>query len=463
MTQTRSTSFFRLVAPLLLVALVLTGAGCGGNATAERLATTPVTLTIWRVFDSDDTFRDLMNAYRAIHPNVSFNYRELRLDEYEDELIRAFAEGTGPDIFSIHNTWIGEYESLILPMPDSVTIPYSETRGTVKKEVVYTIQEEPTLSERALKSDYIDVVTQDVLRDYQPNADSPTESRIFGLPLAVDTLALYYNEDLLDAAGFPQPPSTWSEFQDQVADMVRIGSDDEIIQAAAAIGTGENVERAFDIASLLMMQNGTEMTDSRGRALFAREVDKTFLAGQAMRFYTDFANPLKEVYTWNEDQLDSFDAFTAGNLGFFFGYAYHAPFIRAANEKLDFSIAPVPQIDGGKTVNYANYWVETVAKSTDNSDWAWDFILFSTDAERVMSYLNAAQKPTALRGLINDQIEDETLSVFVGQTLTADSWYQGDDAQVAEEAFIELIDAFLSGAEEEASLTTAQNKVNQTL
>ncbi|NQV88920.1 MAG: extracellular solute-binding protein [Parcubacteria group bacterium] len=451
MTFFRSTRFVSLAVPLLLITFILTG--CGGNAVAEKLATTPVTLKIWRVFDGDETFRTLMESYQALHPNVSFEYRELRLGEYEDELIRAFAEGKGPDIYSLHNTWIGAYSSLIKPMPASVTIPYSETRGTVKKEVIYTIQEEPTLSQRALKSDYVDVVAKDVIRD----------NKIMGLPLSVDTMALYYNEDLLDAAGIPLPPETWTDFQTQVTEIVKIGSKDEIVQAAAAIGTGKNVERSFDIVSLLMMQNGTQMTDSRGRALFGQETDSGFPAGQAMRFYTDFANPLKEVYTWNNEQRDSFDAFVSGNVAFFFGYAYHAPLIRAANGKLDFSITAMPQIEGGKTVNIANYWVETVAKSSNNSNWAWNFILFAADGDRVMSYLNAAQKPTALRGLINDQIEDNTLSVFVGQTLTAESWYKGKDAHVAENAFINLINAYLSGAEEERALADAQNKVNQTL
>jgi multiple sugar transport system substrate-binding protein len=448
---------------ILLIPLALMGAGCGGSSIAQELATTPVTITIWRVFDDDDTYKTIMSAYQALHPNVSFQYRELRYDEYEDELIRAFAEGAGPDIFSVHNTWIGEYESLIQPLPDSLTIPYSETRGTIKKETVYTVQEEPTLSQRALKSDYVDVVVDDVLRSYKPNAKAPEEERIFGLPMGMDSLALFYNKDLLNAAGIPEPPGTWTQFQDQVSQLTQINASDSIVQAGAAIGTSRNIERAFDIVTILMMQNGTQMIDSRGRATFAQETDSGFLGGEAMRFYTDFANPLKAVYTWNEDMPDSFDAFTSGNTAFFFGYSYHYDLIRAVNSKLDFAVAPLPQIDGGKTVNYANYWVEAVAKSTDAGDWAWDFVQFAASEDRVTSYLEAARKPAALRSLINSQLEDETLSIFAGQTLTADSWYKGSNASVAEEAILDLIDAFLGGDEQERALKDAQNKVNQSL
>lgn len=446
---------------LLLIAFVLTG--CGGPSAAELAANKAVTLTVWRVFDDGDTFEAIMNDYRAIHPNVSFSYRELRFEEYEDELIRAFAEGEGPDIFSVHNTWLGEYESLIEPLPDSVSIPYCETRGTIKKETVCVIQEEPTISERSIENDFVDVVAEDVIRAYATSNRNETEDRIFGLPLAVDSLALFYNKDLLNAAGIPEAPATWTEFQDQVTALTSIGSNDEIKQSGAAMGTSQNVERAFDIVSVLMLQNGAEMTDSRERATFATGDDDGLLATQAIRFYTDFANPLKAVYSWNEDMDDSFDAFTNGSTAFFLGYSYHHDFILTANEKINLGIAPLPQIDGGKTVNYANYWIETVSKSTDSEDWAWDFVEFAASEDHVTDYLNAADKPTALRSLINTQLEDEVLSVFAGQTLTADSWYRGNDVSIAEEAFLDLIDAFLAGDDQERAMREAQNKVNQSI
>jgi multiple sugar transport system substrate-binding protein len=448
---------------LILIPLTLLGAGCGGSSSAQQLATKAVTLTIWGVFDDDDALQTIMSSYQALHPNVSFDYRELRINEYEDDLLHAFATGDGPDIFAVHNTWISEYESLIEPLPKSLTIPYSETRGTIKKEKVYTIKEEPTISQRALKADYVDVVAQDVIKSYSSIAREQASDRIFGLPLSVDTLAIYYNKDLLNAAGIAEPPQTWTQFQDAVTKLTKIGADETILQSGAAMGTSRNVERATDIVSLLMMQNGTQMIDNRGQATFAQETDAGYLAGEAVRFYTDFGNPLKAVYSWNAEQPNSFDAFVNGNTAFFFGYSYHNALIRSANSKLNYAIAPVPQIEDGKTVNFANYWVETVAKSSDAGDWAWDFVQFAASEEQVTKYLDVANKPTALRGLINTQIEDEMMSIFVGQSLTAQSWYKGGDASVAEEAFLDLIDAFLSGEEPERALKDAQNKVNQTL
>ncbi len=168
------------------------------------------------------------------------------------------------------------------------------------------------------------------------------------------------------------------------------------------------------------------------------------------------------MYTWNEDQPNSFDAFVSGKTAFFFGYSYHLPLIRARAAKLNLGIMPVPQIAGGREVNYANYWLETVSKSTENANWAWDFVQFAARPEQVRTHLAAVKKPTALRALINEQVDDESLSVFAKQLLTAKTWYRGKDAEVAEEAFLDLIDAALSGAELERSIREAQNKVNQT-
>ena len=444
--------------------LVTTGAGCGGQSSAELAAAKPVKITIWRVFDDDSTLKPAMNAYREIHKNVSFEYKTIRYEEYQDTLLRALAEGTGPDIFSIHNSWIGQYESLILPLPETLTIPYTEIRGTIKKETVITLKEEPSMTIRELETNFVGAVANDVVRDYQPNPKQEAESRIFGIPYSMDTLALFFNKDLFDAAGIAEAPKTWEEFQKAAEQLTTVGANDDIVQSGAAVGTSRNVERAFDILSLLMMQNGTVMTDSRGNATFAAELDDKSLPGSdAVRFYTEFANPLKSVYSWNEDQPSSFDAFASGSTAMFLGYAYHIPLIRSRAPKLNFGIAPMPQISSGRTVNYANYWVETVSKSTKSPDWAWDFVQFAADAEQVGSYLAETGKPTALRSLINDELQDNDLAVFAGQLLTAKSWYLGNDAAVAEAAFLDLIDATSAGGELDRLIRDAQNKVNQTL
>jgi len=452
----------RFLSFLALLAILLPITGCGQSA-AEKAAATPATLKVWSVFEDRIAFEALMNSYRSVHPNVSFDFRLLRYDEYKDELLQAFARGEGPDIFSLQNTWLGEYQDLITPLPKSLSIPYTKTTGTIKKETVTTLVEEKAITTSELKNNYVDVVADDVIRPYQPDPNKGAEEKIFALPLYVDTLVLYSNTDLLNAANIAEPPTTWQQFQDQVKLITKLDPNGKITQSAAAIGAGVNVERAADILSVLMTQNGVTMEENNRAAFSTQTEDKRMPAAEALRFYTDFANPIKEVYTWNSEMSDSFNAFINNETAFFFGYAYHLPLIKQQAPKLEYRLSALPQIEGGKTVNIANYWVWTVAKATENSKWAWDFIQFAAKEENVKAYLDSALRPTALRGLISEQSENPDLKVFVNQLLTAESWYHGNDAEVAETALISLIDnALTSDLTLESLVKEAQNKVNQT-
>lgn len=97
---------------LLLVFVVTMGAGCSSKkATQKNLER--VTLNYWRVWDGEDNFKPLIEAYNKSQPNVLINYRQLSYEEYEAALLDAWAEDRGPDIFSIQNTWVRKYETKI--------------------------------------------------------------------------------------------------------------------------------------------------------------------------------------------------------------------------------------------------------------------------------------------------------------------------------------------------------------
>lgn len=458
----------KLFPVMLACSLLFTlGAGCGSSSQAPSDAG-KVKLTYWRVFDGDDAFDQIIDEYTAQHPYVSIDYRVLRFDEYEEELIRALAKGEGPDIFTIHNTQMNEYKDLLLPMPASVTTKYLETVGSLRKETVLTTKESALPSQRSLKEDFVDVVATDVILPYQPNEDTPEEDRVFGLPLSVDTLALYYNKDLFNAAGIAQAPTTWEEFQTDVIALTQYADDGSILQSGASLGTTENVDRASDIIQILMLQNDTDMVDDRGRVAFNAIPDNVasgvFPGLDAVRFFTDFANPVKETYTWNANFPSNVDAFAAGQTAMMLGYSYHLPIIQAASPTANIGAALLPQIGGGaKKVNFANYWIESVSKDTKHPDEAWSFVVFATSAEHVLSYLEETQKPTALRELIDEQIENEMLNPFVEQILTAESWYRGLDAGAVDAAFEDLASEVLSGNREaEDAISDAAKVVAQT-
>lgn len=427
----------------LFIFLITSGLGCKGLSSEEQEAIKPITLDYWRVYDDSDSFSDIIAAYNALHPNIAINYKKLRPEEFETELINALAEDRGPDMFSIQNNWITAYQSKILPMPASVRVVSQHTEGSYQKKLVVNITNVPTPTAKQIQDTFVAAVAGDVIRP-EVNAQGQQVKNIWGIPLALDTLVLYYNKTMLDAAGIAEPPKTWEDFQKAVKLLSKISPENKILQSGAALGTSKNVLRAADILALLMMQNGTIMAGENGYPTFNQMPAEVKLpttpAAQALQFYTDFANSTKEVYSWNEDMPESLDAFVRGQTAFFFGYAYHLPFIRARAPKLNFNIVSVPQVNTASPVNFASYWVETVSKKTTHSNEAWDFILFSAKAENVIKYLEKVKKPTALRALIAGQKEDPDLQAFASELLTAKSWYKGKDAAKAEAYFLGMVD-----------------------
>lgn len=452
----------------VVLALALTGVRClRGTPPEVAQANKPVTLTWWRVFDDEASVRPITEAYKALHPNVTVVYRKLRFEEYEQELLNALAEDRGPDILSIHNTWVRKYQSKIVPLPPTITLPFSETKGGLRKEVVTTLKTAPSLSLRSLRANFVDAVADGVVIAMPISGGAP-EERIFGLPLALDTLALLANRDLLNLAGIPGAPASWPELQSAVKKLTKLNTQGNLLQGGAALGSSRNIERAVDILALLMMQNGAEMINASGVAAFDRV--PPLLSGRAtapgldaLTFYTDFANPQKETYTFSATEASSLESFLSGKTAMLFGYSYHVPLIRARSPRLNLMIARAPQIEGNPEINFANYWVEAVSKKSAHPDWAWDFIQFAARAENVKSYLDTVKKPTALRALIGSQLEDEDVGIFAAQLLTAKSWYRGLDAPAAENALLDAVDAVLAGGEPEKALGIAALRVNQTL
>lgn len=437
----------------IAVLLAVTGQGCTRALPQDTIrASQPTTLKVWGVVDDVDVYQDLLTAYRASHPNVQVEYRRFRLEEYKDQLLNALAEDRGPDVFLIHNTWTSEYLTKIVPMPPTTRTAYRVVSGGLKKELTWEMRTEPTIAMVDFKNQYADVVQHDLLRTIDVSTDTSKkvfQEKIMGVPVGVDTMALYYNKDLLNAAGIPTPPENWAQFSDQVKRLTKLDTQGNVTQSAAGIGTAANVERSTDLLALLMIQNGQTMTDDAGYPTFHqipaaldRDNPPSF---QALEFYTDFANPNKDVYTWNDTMPNSLEAFVSGRAAFFFGYAYQYDLIRSRAPKLNLGLAKIPQIEGNPQKNFANYWYWVVAKKSTNQDLAWNFLMQLTQPDLLQKVLDKAKRPSARKSLLTAQLQDERVGVFASQVLTATSWYRGKDSAAMERAFREMITAVLGG------------------
>lgn len=437
---------------LLLISSSLLFSGCFKSNNPQY----KIDLEVWGAFDSSDVLDKLASEYKKINPHVGeIRYRKFTVDSYKKDLIDALASGQGPDIFLINNTWLPSFQGKVEPSSDVI------------------------LGEKQFRDNFVDVVVNDFFVD----------GKIYAVPLSVDSLALYYNKDLLNSQGITSPPKTWEEFNDDVRKLVRIDQFDNITQAGAAMGTAYNINRSTDLLGLLMFQNGVKMVDDgKTGATFDKTVNRGgegIRAGEnALEFYTQFARKNSSIYTWNPRMHYSIDSFYEGTAAMMINYSWHYNTIKNKNSKLNFAVAQVPQLDPENPSNYANYWGLAVSKnkilSQDQKNKAkengltetnynqirlveaWQFIkylginnnknitlyngitgnsqAFSIQDDPTEVYLKETAKPAARRDLIEKQKNDPILGPFAYGNLIAKSWYQRDP-EATEQILAETINS----------------------
>jgi len=414
------------VAVFLAVILILKGIGGGTTQSA--------TLEFWGVFDDRGAFDKVIKDFQTQNPGIKVLYRQFSYEEYERSLIDDLAAGTGPDVVMIHNTWLPKHGDKLKVLP--ATIPG---------------QKQPLLTIQDYKTNFVDVAFKDFVFNNQ----------IYGLPLYVDTLALFYNKDILNSAGISRPPQDWEEFNSDVETITRLDGSSQVVQSAAAIGTARNINRSTDLLSALMIQTGVRMTDADNKsASFDNLVNNTPVGELALKYYTDFANPSVRTYTWNDVQHYSVDAFIEGKTAMMFNYSHEVEVLKNKASRLNFGVAPMPQVSSTDLKNYANYWGVGVSSSSKFPNEAWKFVAYLASKEGAQSYLSATLRPSARRDLIELQRNDLDLGVFAVQALSARSWYQIDNIAI-ETIFADMIDDVNFGRSSvKNSLENAESRVN---
>jgi len=414
------------IAVFIAVILILRGIGGGKVQSA--------TLEFWGVFDDRSAYDKVISDFQSQNQGTKVLYRQFSYEDYERSLIDALAAGTGPDIVMVHNTWLPKHGDKLKTLP--ATMPG---------------QKQPLLTIQDYKANFVDVAFDDFVFNNQ----------IYGLPLYVDTLALFYNKDIFNSAGITRPPQNWEEFNSDVETITRLDGSGQITQSAAAIGTARNINRSTDLLSALMIQTGVKMTDTDNRsASFARSFNSTPVGEQALRYYTDFANLSVRTYTWNDVQHYSVDAFVEGKTAMMFNYSHEVEVLKNKSSRLNFGIAPMPQVSSTDIKNYANYWGAGVSVGSKYSNEAWKFVAYLTSREGAQSYLSATLRPSARRELIELQRNDLDLGVFAVQALSARSWYQIDNTAI-ETIFADMIDDVnFHRSSVKDSLENAESRVN---
>lgn len=406
---------FSVIGLLLLIGIVVFVFG------RKPSAVVAADLMFWGL-DAPEPWSAIIQAYKTKNPNVAVNYVQKNSATYEKDLINALAAGNGPDIAAINNTWTNKHLAKLSPAPASL------------------------ITAQVFRDAFVEVAVADLVRD----------GRVYGAPFYVDTLALYYNKSLFNNGGVASPPRIWDDFNAVVARTVQRDESGGIGRAGAALGLASNINHAADILSLLMLQTGTVMVDFKNQeAAFNKSVSlqgRPYSPGlSALDFYTGFADSAEPFYTWNARMPMALTAFLQGRAAMFLGYAKDWPAIQKS--AINYGLSPAPQVKDTRQdasyldVNFASYSAGAVMQSSGNKNAAWDFLVFATAKNAAANYLASAKLPTARKDLVDFQAQDAVMAIFAKQSLTAFSWPQPDDTEIAK-IFNRMIDSVALGQTE---------------
>lgn len=345
-----------------------------------------VNLIWWGLLDEEPVYKSLIENYQAEHPNVKITYVKQSGLNYRPRLQTQLRAGQGPDIFMVHSSWLPMLGGDLAASPETI------------------------------------FSANDFNKIYYPIAKDNLviANKVYGVPIEVDGLAMYYNEDLLKFANV-NVPKTWQQFLDGAKKITVKNQQGQIETAGAAMGATANVDFWPEILGLLFMQQPD--------ANLAAPGNKS--GGDVLKFYTSFIiDPQNK--TWDVTLPSSTQMFIDGKLAFYFASSKKAAEIRKANPNLKFKVAPVPQLPGGEA-NWGGFWVYSVAAKTNFVE-SWQFLQYLQLPQSLqLLYQQQTQNEDVGRAFPKKDMAgfltgDFVLGAYITEAPSMKGWYLNSDA-----------------------------------
>lgn len=138
-------------------------------------------LVFWGLGREGEVVQAMMPEFEREHPGIRVQVQQIPFTAAHEKLLTAFVGRATPDVAQLGNTWVPEFVALDALAPlDSLVRSSPDVRPA----------------------------------SYFPGiwATNVLDSTLYGIPWYVDTRLLFYRKDLLARAGFPAPPTTWTDW-----------------------------------------------------------------------------------------------------------------------------------------------------------------------------------------------------------------------------------------------------------
>ncbi|MBI2056505.1 MAG: extracellular solute-binding protein [Candidatus Sungbacteria bacterium] len=347
----------------------------------------PFSIELWGIRDEENIWRTIIKPFQEVNSHITVHYTRFPEETYESTLVERLAENTGPDVFMLENSRLIQHREKLYPLP----------------------QQALRISINNFTEAFVDIAASDLIGQ---------DGNIYGMPLYTDSLALFYNKDLFNIAGIAKPPQNWDELATISRKLTQISPAGDVAKSGIALGSGKNIEYAFEIISAMILQNGDPIIN-RAKNMITMEKPSQ----DALAFYASFADRTKQNFTWSNLLPRAQDAFAEEKTAMIFGFSNDIARIKAKNSHINMGVAPFIQLsDTQKPSAYGRYVFLTVSKLSKHPVDAWNFIAFATNNAQASTYTDLTDLAPARRDVLTIKAPPLESEVFWRQSLIAKSW-----------------------------------------
>ncbi len=350
-------------------------------------------VVIWGTLPQEAVDAGINNLNESGDDYAEVSYVERAPATFSSDLANAIASGSGPDLILISQ------EELLTERAKLTVIPFD------------------SIPQRTFVNSYLPIFELFL-----------TSEGTYGIPLVVDPLVLYYNRSILASAGIANPPVTWEAVSGLAANLTSRDDRGTVLRSFIPLGEYGNVNNARATLSLLLLQAGSKIASDSGggprSTLLSEEpVLGSTPAESAVAFYTQFADPAKNVYSWNRSLPQSRQAFLSGDLILYPGFASERPYLSAANPNLDFDVAAIPQPGSSATkTGFSLAYALALPKQSMNPTGAVSVAYALSSEAPMLRVAEALSAAPARRSLLIPSSSDRYAAVFYAEALAARGW-----------------------------------------
>jgi multiple sugar transport system substrate-binding protein len=257
--------------------------------------------------------------------------------------------------------------------------------------------------------DATDRITQD-MRDkiFAAAWDITTvDGKVYGMPWLLDEKYFFYNEKLLNEAGFSAPPTTWEELVEQ-----SIAIKDQGIAEYPIVWSWGQYEAAICDWVILLYGNGGSLMDASGAPAFNNEAGVETLNWMIQSIDDGITNPASISYV----EEDVRNVFSQGKAVFAVNWNYMYDLVNFNTDEsqvtgqIKMALMPAFAGSGVESASINGSMGFSVAATSPNKDAAWKYVEFLT-SEDVQNRYSAHLLP-----IWQTSFEGENLTKLEGYT-----------------------------------------------